>query len=157
MRRPWAAAILLAICWTLTGCAGSGPESSGPPPPPACKPPKQPTISFASNIQPFFNASCAVAGCHVGPVPTGQLDLSEGRAYGQTVNVKAAGSRLLRIKPGSPEQSYVVQKIQGTPGIAGTIMPPPGCPAPPQNGAACPSDGDKAALNQWITECAPNN
>jgi len=141
----------------LSGCAGSGPGGGTKPPKPSCKPPKQPTVSFANNIQPFFNRSCAVAGCHVGPVPTGPLDLSPGVAYGNIVNVRASEEALKLVDPGNPDDSYMVRKINGGPNIAGTIMPPPGCPAPPQNNAQCPSDGDKAAFNQWITECALNN
>ena len=64
--------------------------------------------------------------------------------------------RLLRIKPGKPNDSYLVQKIEGTPGIAG-LQEPPGCPGPPLNGAQCLSADDISAIRQWITEGALNN
>src|SRR2546428_14110770 len=81
---------LLAISCVLTACAGSGGGGGGGTPRPTCKPPAQSTVSFTNNIQPIFNRSCALAGCHVGPVPTGPVDLSVGQGYGQTVNGKWA-------------------------------------------------------------------
>ena len=148
---------LLAISCVLTACAGSGGGGGGGTPRPTCKPPAQPTVSFANNIQPIFNRSCALAGCHVGPVPTGPVDLSVGQAYGQIVNVKSAQQpNLKRILPGKPDQSYIIRKIEGGPNIAGVFMPQ-GCPGAPLNGARCLSADDIAAIRQWVTECALNN
>jgi len=148
---------LLAISCVLTACAGSGGGGGGGTPRPTCKPPAQPTVSFANNIQPIFNRSCALAGCHVGPVPTGPVDLSVGQAYGQTVNVKSAQQpNLKRFLPGKPDQSYRIRKIEGGPNIAGVLMPQ-GCPGAPLNGARCLSADDMAAIRQWVTECALNN
>ena len=64
--------------------------------------------------------------------------------------------RLLRIKPGKPNDSYLVQKIENTPGIGGVQMPQ-FCPGAPANGALCLSADDIAAIRQWITECAQAN
>src|SRR6476660_8584885 len=92
MRTPGAAGIvLLAIGCVLSGRAGGGGGGGGGgTPKPACKPPAGgPTISFASTIQPIFNASCALAGCHIGPVPAENLDLTAGAAHAQTVGVPA--------------------------------------------------------------------
>jgi len=148
---------LLAISSMLTACAGSGGGGGGGTPKPACKPPAQPTISFSSNIQPIFTASCALAGCHVGPVPTGPVDLSVGQTYAQTVNVKSAQQPTLkRFLPGKPDLSYIIRKIEGGPNIAGVQMPQ-GCPGAPLNGAKCLTPDNIAAIRQWVTECAPNN
>jgi len=115
------------------------------------------TISFAHTIQPIFDRSCALGGCHVGPVPTGGQDLTAGVAYSQSVNVPSTQQpRLKRVKPGDPANSYLVRKIQGGPNISGVMMPQ-GCPGAPLNGAQCLTPDEIAAIVQWITECAPNN
>ena len=103
----------------------------------------------------MFNASCAQsAGCHRGGVPAGQLDLSQGNAISDTVGVKATQQpRLLRVRAGNPDASYLYQKIVGTQGISGTLMPQ-GCPGTPLQGAVCLEANDIAAIAQWITECA---
>src|SRR2546426_9695006 len=158
MRTGALAVAVLAIGGALIGCAGGGGGGGGgTPTKPACKPPAQPTVSFAPNIQAIFNRSCALAGCHVGPVPTGGQDLTAGVAYSQSVNVASTQQpRLKRVKPGDPANSYLVRKIQGGPNISGVLMPN-GCPGVPQNGAQCLTPDEIAAIVQWVTECAPNN
>jgi len=159
MRTPGALAIaVLAIGGALTGCAGSGGGGGGSAPPKrACKPPAVLTISFAHTIQPIFDRSCALGGCHVGPVPTGGQDLTAGVAYSQSVNVPSTQQpRLKRVKPGDPANSYLVRKIQGGPNISGVLMPN-GCPGVPAAGAQCLTPDEIMAIVQWITECAPNN
>ncbi len=138
-----------------SGCAGGG---GGGTTQPACKSqvPGNP-ISFANNIQPIFNRSCALAGCHIPPTLNGGQDLSAGRAYRATVNAKSQQKpRVLRVKPGDPDNSYLFQKIVGTPGIAGVLMPQ-GCPGTPLNGATCLTPDEIDAIRTWILECAPNN
>jgi hypothetical protein len=148
---------LLALAGGLGGCAGSG---GGGTPKPACKPPAGGvTISYSQNIQPIYNRSCALAGCHTGPVAAGSLDLTAGKSYRQTVNVPSSQQpKLKRIAPGNPTNSYLVRKIGGAPGtsFSGVLMPQ-GCPGTPLNGAQCLSADDIAAIVQWVTECAPNN
>lgn len=123
-----------------------------------CKPPAIPTVQLSTNIQPIFNVSCAVAGCHVGTVPPQGLDLSAGQAFSSTVGVNSMEKpRRRRIRPGHPNKSYLVQKIEGTPGRIAGPQQPPGCPGPALNGAQCPSAEDIAAIRQWITECALDN
>ncbi len=148
---------LIVVC-LLAGCAGSG-GGGGTPGRQACKPPAQPTMSFAQNIQPIFTASCAVAGCHVGPVPAGPgQDLSVGKAYRSSVNVPSVQQpKLKRIKPGDPDDSYLVRKIEGGPNISGVFMPN-GCPdTVGLNNAPCLKPDEIAAIRTWITECALDN
>src|SRR5438094_162080 len=148
---------VLAIGGVLTGCAGSGGGGGGSAPPKACKPPATPMVCFTNNIQPIFNRSCALGGCHIGPQPAGGQDLTAGVAYSQSVNVPSTQQpRLERVKPGEPANSYLVRKIQGGPNISGVMMPQ-GCPGAPLNGAQCLTPDEIAAIVQWITECAPNN
>jgi hypothetical protein len=49
--------------------------SSTPPPNPNAP------VSFSVTIQPIFNASCALSGCHVPPSPPKGIDLSQGNSY----------------------------------------------------------------------------
>jgi len=159
MRTPGALAIaVLATGGALIGCAGGGGGGGGgAPPKAACKPPLQATVFFSSNIQPIFNHSCALTSCHVPPVPAGGQDLSAGAAYAQSVNVPSTQRpRLKRIKPGDPDNSYLVRKLRGGPGIAGSMMPQ-GCPAIPPPGGSCLGPDDIPAIVQWITECALDN
>ena len=153
---------LLVVACLLHACAGGGGGGGGGgTPKPACKPPAGgATISFGSSIQPIFDQSCALAGCHVGPVPTENLDLSAGVSYKQIVGVNALEvPRLKRVKPGDPDASYLVQKVEAAPGL--TTMPL-GCQGLPcgaagQNGARCLCPDQIAAIRQWVLECAPNN
>ena len=148
---------LVAVASTFIGCAGSGGGSGGGGNPCACKPPATPTVLLSTNVQPILNRSCALAGCHAGAVPAQGQDLSAGHTVSSSVCVKSTEiPRLYRIKPGKPDDSYLVQKIEGTPGIAGIQMPQ-GCPGAPLGTAQCLSAMDMACIRQWITECAQPN
>jgi hypothetical protein len=151
---------LVAVASALIGCAGSGGGSGGGGGGVKCKPPATPTVLLSSNIQPIFNVSCALAGCHSGAVPVQGLDLSTGKTFSNTVNVKSTEipSRT-RIMPGKPDgaDSYLVQKIEAMPpGYAGAQMPQ-GCPGAPLGGAQCLTADSITAIRQWIMECAQNN
>jgi hypothetical protein len=125
-----------------------------------CEAPGCPTVSFNNNIQPIFNRSCATtSACH-GPNGAEGLVLIAGSSRGNIVGVRAnqvvQGQRLFLVRPGSPDDSYLFRKMteDGPPRIVGTPMPQGNCPASASGGAVCPTDGEKAAISQWITECA---
>lgn len=84
--------------------------------------PKVPVV-----VQTIFDNHCI--GCHSGPsAPRGQ-DLSENFAYLKIVNVASVEQPALkRIAPGDTTNSYLIRKIQGTPGINGVRMPADGPP-----------------------------
>jgi hypothetical protein len=147
--------LALLLC-TILGCAGGGSDDDRGSGGRKCKPPDPTTVSLATNVQPIYDRSCALSGCHIGAVPAGSLDLSRGRSYDDTVGVPAIGSNLLLVKAGSPDDSYLVRKIEGGPDIAGELMPQ-GCPGNPLNGAVCLSADDIAAIRTWITQCALDN
>ena len=77
------------------------------------------------NIQDsIFNTNCALSGCHAGPNPQMGLDLSAGNSRTNLVNVSSTERPdLLRVKPGSASESYLVMKIEGASGIVGQRMP----------------------------------
>lgn len=92
-----------------------------------------PEATFAADVQPIFTASCALANCHIAPDPQQGMDLSDGQAYANIVNVPSNESSLDRIEPGDPEASYLVHKIRGTQnsvGGSGVQMPAVGGPLP---------------------------
>ena len=148
---------LVAVASTLIGCAGSGGGGGGGGKQ-TCKPPATVTVCLSTNVQPIFNVSCALAGCHSGAVPVQGLDLSTGKTYSNTVNVKSTEDpKLIRVVPtGKPDDSFLVQKIEESRPAVGAQMPL-GCPAVPQGGAQCLTADSIAAIRQWITECAQNN
>lgn len=77
-----------------------------------------------ADVAALFARSCAVAGCHSGPTPQMNLDLSPERFYHATVgqaSVEKPG--LLRVAPGRPDESYLVHKVEGREGIVGVQMP----------------------------------
>jgi hypothetical protein len=150
---PWLTVLLLAAA-----CAGGGSDGGGGGGGPrgcVCDPPGCPTVSFASNVQPIFNRSCATSSqCH-GPNGAQGLDLTPGSSISNTVGVRSTQVlRRVLVRPGDPDDSYLFLKMTRLPPeIAGTLMPQ-GCPGNPIGGAVCPTADEISAVEQWITECA---
>lgn len=80
--------------------------------------------SFANDVQPILTANCAATACHGFPMPQEGMDLRAGRAYNNLVNVQSnqCGNRL-RVAPGAPASSYLIDKLEGTNLCFGTKMP----------------------------------
>jgi hypothetical protein len=162
-RSAGALGLLVVACLAL-GCAGSGDSPTGNNTGGGgggkkCKPPAGgATISFSQTVQPIFDRSCAFApACHAGPVPAGPgYDLSPGKSCAASVNVPSREVPSLKlVKPGDPNSSYMVLKIQGAPNIAQQQMPQ-GCPGTPLDARSqCLTADQIAAIVQWVTECAP--
>ena len=94
----------------------------------------------------------ACIGCHtnVGRNPSGGMNLAHDVAYDQIVNVASRGKpSAIRVIPGDPENSYLVHKIEGRPGIVGLRMP--------FSGAPFLTDGQILILKRWIALGAPRN
>jgi hypothetical protein len=75
-------------------------------------------VSFATDIQPILNGSCASSACHgtgsANP-PSKPMLLSTGEAYDAIVGVASAQlPSMARVTPGQPDQSYLIRKLQGT-------------------------------------------
>jgi hypothetical protein len=121
---------------TLTGCERIGilePEFDG--------------ATLAAVQEQVFNQSCALSGCHVGSQAPMGLVLSTGQAHSNTVGVRSVQvPDLFRIEPGNPGESYLVMKVEGTPGIVGGRMP---LGIPPLTDEAI------ALLRDWILAGAP--
>ena len=102
--------------------------------------PPSPTLSSLQSS--IFDVSCALSGCHVGPSPTGDLDLSEGESWANLVNVPSVGvPDLVRVEAGNPDSSYIILKLLGSPRIVGSQMP---------LGAGSLSESQIATISEWI-------
>ncbi|MFZ0389166.1 MAG: hypothetical protein WAN36_01820, partial [Calditrichia bacterium] len=106
-----------------------------------------PTLeSIQTNI---FNQSCAVSGCHTGSGAPLGLDLSEGRAEPNLINVPSKQvPSFMRIRPGDPDNSYLVLKIEGDQQIQGERMPRGRSPLPQEQ---------IDIIRQWIANLAVGN
>src|SRR5262245_35150855 len=160
MRTPAAVRVaLVAITCLMSACAGSGPDEEGggggPPTTTACKAPAPGacTVCYAANIQPIYDVSCAVAGCHLGATAQLGLDLSAGKSYADTVNVESTQKPLKLVKPGKPSESYLYLKITEQPPASVGSQMPQECPAR----VPCLEQSQKDAIQTWIQECAGNN
>lgn len=106
-------------------------------------------VSFSRDLVPVLKASCAT--CHLTGEEAGDLKLYPSAAYASLVNIAAKESKLLRVRPGAPDQSYLMHKLDGThldAGGQGEQMP---FGQPPL---------DEAIRNQiraWIASGAKNN
>jgi len=92
----------------------------------------------------------ACTNCHtnVGRNPSGGLNLGHDFAYDQLVNVPSRNKPgAIRVVPGDPENSYLVHKVEGRPGIVGNRMP--------NNGPPFLSSGQILILRRWIEIGAP--
>jgi hypothetical protein len=95
--------------------------TNAPPPPP---PPANSTFQTIQNT--IFTPMCT--GCHAGANAPQGLRLDAANSFAMLVNVASAEvPGLLRVNPGNPNQSYLVQKIEGTAAV-GVRMPANGPP-----------------------------
>jgi hypothetical protein len=86
--------------------------------------------------------------CHIGASAPFGLQLDAAHSYNLLVGVPSAEqSNLLRVKPGDPDNSYMVHKIEGAAGIVGGRMPLGETPLP---------QATIDAIRQWIANGAPN-
>jgi radical SAM superfamily enzyme YgiQ (UPF0313 family) len=95
-----------------------------------CDPPPPPIRTFAEDIEPVLNQSCAVSSCHSAETESAGLDLTSGTSYEHIVNIPSTQAPALdRIEPGNEADSYLVHKLRGTQadvGGSGDRMPPGG-------------------------------
>lgn len=108
---------------------------------------------LARDVQPIFTARCAVRFCHDHATQANVLDLSEGAAHAALVDVRsqtAACGAFVRVRPGRPDESYLVWKLAGGGGgcLTGLRMPKN---APPL------SEAETSVIRGWIAAGAPAN
>jgi uncharacterized protein (TIGR03118 family) len=112
-----------------------------------------PAATTLSEIQAeVFTPICSV--CHDGSNPPGgalpgSQNLTEGNSFANLVNVASLEKpSLLRVKPGDPDNSYIIQKLEGAAGISGSRMP---------LGGPFLDDATMDKIRSWIADGAPNN
>lgn len=139
MAKLWA----LCMCCALGACAGDGDglDENGRPLEEEDSGALQPTFqSIQDNV---FTPVCT--GCHAGAGAPVGLRLDEDSSYASLVNAPSAEvPSLLRVQPGNPDASYLIQKLEGTAAV-GSRMP---LNAPPLPASTI------AVIRQWITDGA---
>lgn len=98
--------------------------------------------TFADIQQSVFNVSCV--SCHSGASASAGLDLSEGSAYQNLVNIPSNGSNLDLVEPFNSSESYLVKVLEGT---EAPLMPP----------GARLSQATIDSVKSWIDRGAPND
>ena len=94
-------------------------------------------------------SSCTLCHTSTGRAPAAGLDLSV-NAFSGLVNVgsrQKAGATI--VIPGDPDNSYLIQKLEGTTGIVGLRMP--------RNGPPYLTDGQVQIVRRWILLGAKND
>ena len=115
------------------------------------------TPTFSAIQRDIFGATdsagrVACTGCHNAQNArfTANLNLADGSAYGQLVNVpSSAKAGAIRVVPGDPDSSYLIHKIEGLSGIVGQRMP--------RTAGPFLTSGQIAIIRRWIQEGAQNN
>jgi mono/diheme cytochrome c family protein len=136
------AIVAVVIASIATACGSSSSPTA---------PATAPTVTFSTQIQQQILTPACVA-CHTddGRTPAAGLNLKSGSAHGQLVGVaSSAKAGAIRVIPGNPSGSYLVQKLEGAPDIMGLRMP--------RNGPPYLTDAQVALIRQWIQNGAPNN
>jgi hypothetical protein len=100
-------------------------------------------VDYVTEIQPIFNSRCIT--CHSGASAPQGLRLDANNSYANLVDVPSNEvPSLLRVEPGDPDNSYLVQKVEGTADVGGQ-MPLGGPPL---------SASTIALIRQWISDGA---
>lgn len=140
--------MLMAAALALLGvaCDESLSDLAGP------TPDLEPT--FTSIQREIFNTTDssgrqACVTCHIAGGPAGFLPLTEGVSYNNLIN-RTSGAKpgAIRVVPGDPDGSYLVQKLEGAPDIVGQRMP--------RTSGPFLTDGQMRIIRRWI-ELGANN
>ena len=120
-RRTWVASLAAAA---VAACTGSGVDldANGNPIAPGGGGGEPLTPDFKSIQDNVFTPICTK--CHIGAGAPQGLQLDAAHSYALLVGVPSTEQpNVLRIKAGDPDNSYLVQKIEGAPSISGVRMP----------------------------------
>ncbi len=103
-----------------------------------------PTLaSIQDNV---FTVNCAVPGCHGGAGAQQGLRLDPGFSAGSLINVASPRDpNLIRVVPGNPDASFLIQKLDGTQTL-GDRMP---------DGGPYLTTATVNVIRQWIQDGAP--
>lgn len=109
------------------------------------------TVTFSTQIQQqILNPACVACHTDEGRNPSSNLNLKTGVSIANLVNAPSVGKPgAVRVIPGNPSGSYLIQKLEGAPDIVGLRMP--------HNGPPYLTTEQVALIRQWIQNGAPNN
>ena len=132
------------VALLLTSCGGGNGSSSPPVQPPGS--------SFGPNFSEIqanvFTPTCASTGCHFGAGAPQGLRLDEANSFGLLVGVASMeASSILRVAAGDPNNSYLIQKLEGTASVGAQM--PLNAPALEQSSID--------VIRQWITDGATDD
>jgi hypothetical protein len=106
------------------------------------------SADFASIQANIFTPICSV--CHIGGGAPEGLRLDAADSFNLLVGVPSTEvPSLLRVKPGDPDNSYIIQKLEGHAAVGAQM--PFGCPST----QPCLTTTTIAFIRQWITDGAP--
>ena len=136
---------LTVAAFALAGCAGDGEGLDANGEPIVAGP--APNTDFQEIQATIFTPICTA--CHVGANAPQGLRLDAANSYALLVNVPSAEvPSLMRVNPGNPDASYLVQKIQGNAAVGGRM---------PLNGPPYLSQAQIDLVRRWITAGAPQS
>ena len=143
------AMLIAAVVFAAAGCDEKLSEFAGPTP--------NLTPTFSAIQRDIFSAPdstgrAACTGCHNAQNArfAANLNLADSSAYAQLVNAASSNKAgAVRVIPGNPEDSYLIHKIEGRPGIVGQRMPRTAGPFLTPN--------QVTIIRRWIQEGAQNN
>ena len=127
-----------AAAMVVSGCLGTALAADAPPP-----------VSFSRDIAPVLKVRCAT--CHLTGEEAGGMALHPKAARASLLARVAAGTEFRVVVPGKPEESYLLDKLEGTHrerGGQGERMP---------FGAAPLDAADIERIRRWIAAGAPAN
>jgi hypothetical protein len=134
----------------LAACAGNGEglDANGRPLVPGGDMTPPPLSADFDSIQAnIFTPICSV--CHVGGGAPEGLRLDAADSFNLLVGVPSTEvPSLMRVKPGDPDNSYIIQKLEGHAAVGGQM--PLGCPT----SQPCLTTATIAFIRQWITDGA---
>jgi mono/diheme cytochrome c family protein len=142
-----AVASCAAAALTAAACGGSSSPSGPSTTPPPATGGGSTTATLSTLSSQIFGARCT--GCHGGSAPAASMNLEANNVFENLVN-RASTEKpgAVRVVPGDPNGSYLVQKLRGDVGITGVRMP---------RGGPYLTDDQINLVIQWIQDGAKNN
>ena len=142
-------ALVVSLALTSIACDEQLRDVAGP------TPNLQPTLS--SIQREIFNTqdssgrlSCVQCHTNVGRTPSGGVSLLEGQSFQALVGVSSrAKPGAILVIPGDPDNSYLIQKLEGAPGLVGVRMP--------RGAGPFLTSGQMSIIRRWIQLGAKND